>query len=42
MIKVFAFIGIMHILLPVLGMLDVLDYHLCIKGPGECGTHAPK
>ena len=32
-------IGIAHILLMLFGMFGVIDYHICIKGPGECGIH---
>lgn len=34
-----AGIGIAHILFMLFGMFDVIDYHICIKGPGECGIH---
>ena len=35
-------IGIAHILLMLFEMFDVIDYHICIKGPGECGIHEVK
>ena len=31
-----AVVGFLHLLFAALGMFDVLDYHLCIKGPHEC------
>lgn len=29
-------IGVMFIVLWLLGALNVIDFHICIKGPGEC------
>ena len=31
-------VGVVHIVGGLLGSLDVIDYHLCIKPPGECSA----
>lgn len=34
-----AVYGALHILALVMGSVNVIDYHVCIKGPGDCGPH---
>jgi hypothetical protein len=38
----FAVIGASVFVLHFFGAIGALDVHVCIKGPGECGPHAPK
>jgi len=32
----FAVIGAVNVALFLLGAINAIDYHVCIKGPGEC------
>jgi hypothetical protein len=38
----FAVVGCFHLMLFVLGALNVIDYYVCIKGPGECHIEEQK
>lgn len=37
-----AVVGALHLLAFVAGSLGLIDYHVCIKGPGDCGPHDEK
>jgi hypothetical protein len=37
-----AVIGAVHLVAFLAGSIGMIDYHVCIKGPGECGPHVTK
>jgi len=37
-----AWFGAIHLLLFCLGAINLIDYHVCIKGAGECRTGEKK
>ena len=34
-----AVIGFLFILGFTVGSFDIIDFHLCVKAPGQCGKH---
>lgn len=37
-----AVVGALHLLAFFAGALGLIDYHVCISGPGNCGSHDEK
>ena len=37
-----AFIGGIHLVLFILGALNIIDYHVCIKDAGKCTADSTK
>lgn len=40
--RFFTVIGVWFMLMFALGTFDIIDFHVCVKGPGECGRHETK